>query len=237
MDDVAIGVGVVIEQDKVLGFLRRGNVPEVTAMRLVRADREGKLTQAMIEEALRTLRDEAELEAYQSVAELNLGPVVPLITPLFVSGYYKRFEQEFDWQSAGGTTLKGILANAASSTGIASWVADPVLAERNQALIANGGYLPPWQELDFALRAKPKDMKTATATTMTGTIIGSSNMPRMMLRPGRCARDRPSAAMVPSAVAAMVTVMASLMLRKRALVQRSLPKKSSYHLSDRPGIG
>jgi hypothetical protein len=150
----------VVEQDKILGFLRRGNVPEVMAMRLVRTDREGKLTQAMIEEALRSLRDEAELEAYRSVGELNLGPVVPLVTPLFVSGYYKRFEQEFDWQSAGGTTLRGILANAASATGVASWVTDPVLAERNQALIANGGYLPPWQELDFALRAKPKDMKT-----------------------------------------------------------------------------
>ena len=63
-------------------------------------------------------------------------------------------------------------------------------------------------------------MKTATATMITGTINGSNSNPRIRERKGKCARARPSAAMVPSTVETIVTVTASFTLSSRAPVQR-----------------
>lgn len=139
----------VIEKDAILGFLRRGNVPELMATRLVRAQRDDKLTVAMLEEALRSLNEAAEAEAQRSLLDSALAAAAPLLKPLFVAGFYKRFEQEFDWR-ANGVTLKQVIAK----TG------DKARRQRNEALRTGGGMLEPWQELDFAIRADPKDMDT-----------------------------------------------------------------------------
>ena len=76
-----------------------------------------------------------------------------------------------------------------------------------------------------------------TAEMMTGTIIGEIRIAMMVALAGKLARARPSAASVPSAVARMVVAMATRKLIFTAPDQRGLKKKSSYHLSEKPGIG
>ena len=71
-----------------------------------------------------------------------------------------------------------------------------------------------------------------TAEMITGTIIGEISTAMMLDRAGKVARDRPRAASVPRNVARMVVAIATMKLIFSALVQRSLKKKSSYHLSE-----
>lgn len=65
-----------------------------------------------------------------------------------------------------------------------------------------------------------------------GTIIGEMSSAMTRRRAGKSGREMPSAARVPSVVANIVVSTAAIALLAIAVIQRALPKKSSYQRSE-----
>jgi hypothetical protein len=132
----------------VAAIVDRGE-PEQLAARLARADVEGTLKAADLAGGLQHLRALARRAAIREIEHqpAALAPQADNVISILTDGYYRRFADEFD-----KVDTKRPLAKVLASVGGA------VERERNQALLAGKGALPAWQEMDLALRSRPRDM-------------------------------------------------------------------------------
>ncbi len=140
--------------DPVIAAIVDRGEPEQLAAHLARADMEATLKAADLAGGLRRLRAIARQAAIREIEHQPgaLAPQADNVISVVTDGYYQRFAEEFD-----KVDTKRPLAKVLTSLGGA------VERERNQALLAGKGAMAPWQEMDFALRARPRDMETARA--------------------------------------------------------------------------
>jgi hypothetical protein len=153
-----------LASDPAFKALAYDDEPEVLAARLARADLEGSLRIEDIEAALRLLRKKAEAAAeaadfLRSLQDPAQAPGADADSSAISRNYYERFEARFD--DVAKRSLSSVLAPLAADATVFDELratGSEVERERNRALLAARGVLEPWQELDFALRRKPKDM-------------------------------------------------------------------------------
>ena len=134
--------------DRVTSAIIDRGEPEELAARLARSDAEGTLTARDLEAALRHLRILARKAAIREIEHqpAALAPQAANVLQAVTDGYYQRFQDHFDQ-----VATKRKLTEALK-------LGSDVEEARNRELVTGNGTLPPWRELDLALRRSPKDM-------------------------------------------------------------------------------
>ena len=142
-----LGAQIGAIDDPVAKAIVEQGEPEELAARMARADGEGSLKAGELEKALRQLRTLARGAAIRQIQhDQSLVPQAEHVIEATVADYYQRFQRRFD-----AVDSKRPLDKALS-------LGDDEDEERNRALVAYSGSMPPWRELDLALRQHPRDM-------------------------------------------------------------------------------
>jgi len=142
-----LGAQVGAIDDPVAKAIVEQGEPEELAARMARADGEGSLKAGELEKALRQLKNLARSAAIRQIQhDQSLAPQAEHVIAATVADYYQRFQRRFD-----AVDTKRPLDKALS-------LGDDEDEERNRDLVQYAGSIPPWRELDLALRQHPRDM-------------------------------------------------------------------------------
>ncbi len=161
------------DSNAVLKAIISGDAPAELGAKLARKDAEGTLKPADVEAALRQLRALVPASEDQDAT---------------VDGYFQAFQASFNANNK-KRTLGHVLAGQPrtfdelmSAVGV-----DPADLARNRALFVEGGKLPEWQELYFALTRDPKDMPRARQILGSKTRRGVADLTKVYAdnTPGR----------------------------------------------------